>query len=138
MQSRRYEPCWLNPITAAERGIKDGDIVRVYNQRGSVLCGARVWERVMPGVAYVDHGARTDWVIPGELDRGGAINLISPEAITSKNCAGQATTGYLVEVEAVTMAQMGKWKDQYPDAFKREYHPGSGLRFDAWIEKGGE
>ncbi len=132
-----YEPCWLNPKTAAERGIKDGDIVRVFNERGSVLCGARVWERLMAQVAYVDHGARTDWIIPGKLDRGGAINLISPEMITSKNCTGQATTGYLVEVEKVTMAQMKSWRDQYPEAFEREYNPDSGLCFDAWVEKGG-
>ena len=31
----------------------------------------------MPGVVYMDHGARVDWIIPGKVDRGGAINLIS-------------------------------------------------------------
>ena len=131
-----YEPCWLNPKTASERGIKDGDIVRVYNERGSILCGARVWERIMPGVSYVDHGARVDWIIPGKLDRGGAINLISPSKTVSKNCPGMASSGYLVEVEKVTMAQMEKWKEQYPEAFAREYDPASGLRFNAWVEGG--
>ena len=65
-----YEPCWIHPSTAAERGIADGDIVRVYNERGSVLCGALVWERIMPGVLSIDHGARTDYIIPERLDRG--------------------------------------------------------------------
>ena len=133
-----YEPCWLHPEIAGKRGIRDGDIVRVYNERGSVLCGARVWERIMPGVAYVDHGARVDWIIPGKLDRGGAINLISPLGITSKNCAGQATTGYLVEVEKVTEAQMEEWKRDYPEAFNREYNPGCGLQFNAWVAGGME
>ena len=45
-----YEPLWIQPADAAERGIKDGDIVKVYNERGTVLCGAMVWERIMPGV----------------------------------------------------------------------------------------
>jgi len=66
-----YEPLWINPKTATDRGIKSGDIVKVYNERGTVLGGAYVTERLMPGVAYIDHGARCDPIIPGELDRGG-------------------------------------------------------------------
>ncbi len=134
----KYEPCWLHTSTAAERGIKHGDIVRVFNERGSVLAGAYVTERIWPGVAYVDHGARVDWIIPGTLDRGGAINVISPSGTVSKNCFGQATSGYLVQVEKVTMAQMEEWREQYPDAFERAYDQASGLRFDAWVEGGME
>jgi trimethylamine-N-oxide reductase (cytochrome c) len=128
-----YEPLWLNPRTAAERGIKDGDIVKIYNERGTVLGGAYVTERMMPGVAYMDHGARVDSIVPGKLDRGGAINLISPIGISSKNAAGMATSGYLVEVEKVSMKQMEEWRNKYPEAFEREYDPASGLRFNAWI-----
>jgi trimethylamine-N-oxide reductase (cytochrome c) len=129
-----YEPLWIHPSDAAKRGVKSGDIVKTYNERGAVLGGAIVWERVMPGVVYMDHGARADSIIPGKLDRGGAINLISPTGITSKHCLGQATSGYLVEVEKVTMAQMEAWRKQYPEAFEREYNPASGLRFNAWVE----
>jgi len=132
----KYEPIWLHPSDAENRGIKTGDIVKVFNERGTVLCGAIAWERIMPRVAYVDHGARCDWIIPGKLDRGGAINLIAPEEIISKNCGGEATSGYLVEVEKITMEQMEEWKTKYPDAFEREYDPASGLRFNAWIEAG--
>jgi trimethylamine-N-oxide reductase (cytochrome c) len=130
----KYEPCWINPNDAKARGIKDGDIVKVFNERGAVLCGARVFERVMPGVVSVDHGARADAIIPGKLDRGGAINCVTPAGLTSKNCAGQATSGFLVNIEKVTPEQMGKWMNDYPDAFNREYDPDSGLRFDAWVE----
>ena len=93
-------------------------------------------ERIMPGAVYMDHGARYDPIIPRELDRGGAINTISPRKTTSKNAAGMATSGYLVEVERVTMAQMEEWKNQYPEAFEKEYDPASGLRFNAWVEGG--
>jgi anaerobic selenocysteine-containing dehydrogenase len=129
-----YEPLWIHPSTAGARGIKDGDIVKIYNERGSVLGGAIVWERMMPGVVYMDHGARVDWIVPGEIDRGGAINLISPNNIISKHCPGMATSSYLVEVEKVSMTQMEEWKKQYPEAFAREYDPASGLRFNAWVE----
>jgi anaerobic selenocysteine-containing dehydrogenase len=129
-----YEPLWLHPDEAARRGIKHGDIVKISNERGAVLGGAYITQRLMPGVAYIDHGARCDWIIPGELDRGGAINLISPEGTTSTNCAGQATSGYLVEVEKVSNTQMEEWKQRYPEAFEREYDAASGLRFNAWVQ----
>ena len=133
-----YEPLWMHPSDAAKRGIRNGDIVKAYNERGAVLCGALVWERIMPGVVYVDHGSRTDFIIPGKLDRGGAINLISPRNTASKRCLGQATSGYLVDVQKVTMQEMDEWRKNYPEAFERDYDPASGLRFDAWvIEEGG-
>lgn len=130
-----YEPLWMHPSTAEKRGIKNGDIVKAYNERGGVLGGAIVWERIMPGVAYMDHGARVDWIDPGKLDRGGAVNLISPDGIVSKHCPGMATSGYLVEVEKVTDAQMKDWRRQFPEAFSREYDPACGLLFDSWVEK---
>jgi molybdopterin guanine dinucleotide-containing S/N-oxide reductase-like protein len=131
----KYEPVWINPQDAAKRGIRTHDIVKIHNERGTVLCGALVWERIMPGSVYVDHGARVDFIIAGKLDRGGAINLISPRGTISKNCLGQATSGYLVEVEKVTAAEMEAWRVQYPEAFEREYDPASGLTFNGWITK---
>jgi molybdopterin guanine dinucleotide-containing S/N-oxide reductase-like protein len=133
-----YEPLWVNPQDAAKRGIKSGDILKIYNERGAVLGGARVWERIMPGVVSIDHGARCDWIIPGELDRGGAINLICPHNTASKNTGAEATSSYLVEVERVSAAQMEKWRKRYPDAFEKEYDPASGLRFNSWIESKSE
>ncbi|MFC1902421.1 molybdopterin dinucleotide binding domain-containing protein, partial [Chloroflexota bacterium] len=130
-----YEPLWIHPSEAEKRGIKTGDIVKIHNERGAVLGGAYVTERLMPAVAYMDHGARCDWIIPGELDRGGAINLICPTAIISDKCAGIATSSYLAEVERVSLEQMDEWKKQYPEAFARDYDPASGLRFNAWIEE---
>jgi anaerobic selenocysteine-containing dehydrogenase len=133
-----YEPCWINPKDAAERNIKSKDIVKIFNERGIVLAGAIVWERIMPGVVYIDHGSRHDPIIPGKVDRGGAINLISPEGTISSYVAGEATSGYLVEIEKLSMAQMEEWMNYYPDAFNREYDPASGLRFNAWIMEEGE
>ena len=132
----RYEPVWINPSDAAKRGIKDGDIVKVFNERGVVLVGARVWERIMPGVVYVDHGARHDPIVPGKVDRGGAINTIAPNGLTSKNACGQATSGYLVDVQKVKGEEWDEWRRDYPEAFAREYDQAAGLRFNAWVEGG--
>ena len=134
----KYEPIWINPKDAKDRGIKTGDVVRVFNERGTVLCGALVWERIIPGAVYVDHGARTDFIIPGKVDRGGAINLISPRGTASKHCLGQATSGYLVDVKKVTERDYEEWQkiapEEFDDAFKREYDQAAGLRFNAWVE----
>jgi molybdopterin guanine dinucleotide-containing S/N-oxide reductase-like protein len=122
-----YEPLWINPSDAAARGIENGDVARVYNERGAVLGGAYVTERVMSGVVYMDHGARYDPIVPGELDRGGAINTITPHNITSKNATGMVVSGFLVEVEAVNIEDLRKG---YPEAFKRPYHAAAGLRME--------
>jgi trimethylamine-N-oxide reductase (cytochrome c) len=129
-----YEPLWMHPSDAAARGVESGDVVKVYNERGAVLGGAYVTERIMPGVVYMDHGARYDPIIPGKLDRGGAINTISPHNVTSKNATGMAVSGYLVDVQKVRGEEWEEWRKRHPEAFKREYHPASGLRFNAWVE----
>jgi trimethylamine-N-oxide reductase (cytochrome c) len=135
-----YEPAWINPGDAEKRGIRDGDIVKVFNERGVVLCGARVWERIMPGVTYVDHGARHDPLVPGWVDRGGAINTIAPYGVSSRNAVGQATSGYLVDVQKVTEKDHEEWRkmdpEAYDNAYKRAYDSASGLRFNAWVEGG--
>jgi len=126
-----YEPLWMNPSNAKARGIESGDVVKIYNERGAVLGGAYVTERIMPGVVYMDHGARYDPIVPGELDRGGAINTITPHKTTSKNATGMAVSGFLVEVEGANLYELQK---KYPEAFKREYNSASGLQLKSRVE----
>jgi trimethylamine-N-oxide reductase (cytochrome c) len=130
-----YEPVWVNPVDAAPRGIESGDIVKIYNERGAVLGGACVNQRIIPGAVSMAHGARFDQITDG-LDRGGSINSISPHKGLSQHCLGYAVTGYLVEVEKVNGDQMEEWRKQYPEAFERDYDPASGLRFNAWVVGG--
>ncbi|MFO1401859.1 MAG: molybdopterin-dependent oxidoreductase [Steroidobacteraceae bacterium] len=133
----KYEPIWIHTSEAAKRGIKHGDIIKIFNERGIVLGGAYVTERLRPGVAYIDHGARADPIIVGRVDRGGAINTIAPTGTTSKNAVGQATSGYLVEVAKVTGADWDEWRAANPEAFARPYDPAAGLRFEAWVVQEG-
>ncbi|MGE5769734.1 MAG: molybdopterin-dependent oxidoreductase, partial [Betaproteobacteria bacterium] len=130
----QYHPVWLHPTEAEKRGIKHGDVVSIYNERGTVLGGAYITERVMPGVVYIDHGAKWDPIVPGEIDRGGAINTIVPRNTTSKNAVGHAVSGFLVEIEKTDMEAL---KRKYPEAFERPFHPCAGPGLEACI-KGGE
>jgi anaerobic selenocysteine-containing dehydrogenase len=128
----KYEPLWMNPSDAAARGIKYRDVVKVFNERGAVLGGAYVTERMMPGVVYMDHGARYDPIVPGELDRGGAINTITPHNTTSQKATGMVVSSFLVEVERANLEELRK---KYPEAFKRPYHADAGLRMERVLVK---
>ena len=114
----QYHPLWMHPADAAARGIKHGDVVSIYNERGVVLAGAYVTERIMPGAVGMDHGAKYDPIVPGEIDRGGVINTIVPRNCTSKNGGhgGLGLPGRGGE------DRPGGLRTKYPEAFARECH----------------
>jgi molybdopterin guanine dinucleotide-containing S/N-oxide reductase-like protein len=77
---------------AHPRGIRDGDPVRVFNQRGEIYLTARVDGRVQPGMV----SANLHWA---KLSEGGKnINVLTSEKLTDM---GNSATFYsvLVEVE---------------------------------------
>ena len=129
----QYEPAWINPVTAKSYGIGYGDIVKVFNERGVVLCAAYVTERLIPGAVYIDHGARFDPIDAENLDRGGAINLITPTSIISKTSTGMVVSGFLVDILKVTEVEMETWKSQYPEAFGRKVDNSCGVCLDGWM-----
>jgi anaerobic dimethyl sulfoxide reductase subunit A len=61
---------------AEVRGIRDGDMVRVFNDRGQMIIPAKVTQRIMPGVVNVPEGA---WYAPdGQgIDHGGCANVLT-------------------------------------------------------------
>ena len=127
-----YEPAWINPVDAEKRGIQNGDLVKIFNDRGTVLFGARISERIIPGAVMVNKGSRVD-PITSHLDRGGAINLISPSNQVSKHCKGFAVTGYLVEAAKVAEEEYNGWVRDYPEAFNRDYDPAIGINYASWV-----
>ena len=133
----KYEPVWVHPTDAGVLGLETGDIVKLYNERGAVMGGVRVTERIMPGVVYQDHGSRVDSIVLGRggLDRGGANNLIAPYATTSTHAFGEVTSGFLVNVEKVDVFALA---EEYPEAFGRDYDPDCGLVATARVVDEGE
>jgi len=88
---------FINPLDASVRSIKDGDFVRVFNQRGAMISTCRITPRIIPGVVDVPQGA---WYAPDDqgLDFGGNINVL-----TSSKCTpfafGSTQHTIMVEVE---------------------------------------
>ena len=96
------EAMTIHPDDATPRGIADGDIVRLYNDRGQCLAGARVRETVRPGVVVLPTGAWYDPAEPGEigtLDRHGNPNVLTHDRGTSRLAQATAAHSALVEVE---------------------------------------
>jgi biotin/methionine sulfoxide reductase len=94
------EPVRINPQDAARRGIRNGDIVRLFNPRGACLAGAVVDADVMPGVVVMATGA---WFDPadaaGEPERHGNPNVLTLDIGTSPLAQGTSALTALVEIE---------------------------------------
>ncbi len=93
----------IHPKDAEARKIKTGDIIRLYNDRASVLGGALVTERIRPGVihSYCSSG-KYDPVEPGKpysMDRGGCMNMLTSDRLMSKNVPGMSPNSCLIEIE---------------------------------------
>lgn len=96
------EPVVMHPDDAAARGIKDGDIVRVFNHRGALLSAAVLSEDTRPGVIRIATGAWYDPAEPGRigsLEKHGNPNVLTPDRGTSKLAQGPIAHSALVEIE---------------------------------------
>ncbi|MGD8740025.1 MAG: molybdopterin-dependent oxidoreductase [Desulfobacterales bacterium] len=89
---------WINPLDAESRGIKDGDDIFVFNDRGKVAIKAWVTERIMPGVVCIFEGA---WYNPDKdgVDRGACANTLTKDAYSGGGAAVLNTS--LVEIEKI-------------------------------------
>ena len=90
---------WINPVDAAPRGIKNGDMVRVLSKRGEVRVLAKVTPRIMPGVSSLPQGA---WYEPDKngVDLGANINTLTSQR-PSPLAKGNPQHTNLVEIKKV-------------------------------------
>ena len=83
---------------AEARGIRDGDMVKVFNDRGEIRIQATPTERIMPGTISVPQGG---WYKPDEnmVDKGGCPNTLNSERYSP--CGSFTWNSALVQVERV-------------------------------------
>ena len=88
----------INSRDAEARGIKEEDMVRVFNDRGEVRIPAKVTERIMPGVVALPQGG---WYSPDEngIDHGGCANVLTNNVVSPGGAFASNTA--LVQIEKV-------------------------------------
>ncbi|HHB11872.1 MAG TPA: molybdopterin oxidoreductase, partial [Chromatiales bacterium] len=96
----------INASDAKKLGIKTGDTVEVWNDRGRVVVPAYVTERVMPGVVVIYEGS---WIDPDEngVDRSG-----NPDVLTLDEPSPAGSFAYntvLVNIRKTKLAHRPGW-----------------------------
>ena len=92
----------MSESDARARGLKAGDIARVFNARGQVLAGVVISPDYAPGVVRIHEGA---WYSPQEGGKAGTLctygdpNVLSADIGTSQLAQGPSAHTVLVEVE---------------------------------------
>ena len=89
----------VNPIDAKARGIKDGDLLKIWNDRGEIRVGAKVTPRIMPGVIAMGQGS---WYAPDRkgVDLGACMNTLTTQR-PSPLAKGNPQHSNLVEIAKV-------------------------------------
>ena len=99
---KEREPLRIHPDDAHSRRIADGDIVRVFNERGALLAAAVLDSGLRRGVAQIATGAWYDPLTPGEadsLDKHGNPNVVTSDKATSQLAQAPSAQTALVEIE---------------------------------------
>jgi anaerobic dimethyl sulfoxide reductase subunit A len=77
LRAREPQELWLHPSDARDRGVRQGQIVRVSNPQGELRVHARVTEEIMPGVVCLANGVWPE-LGPDGSDGAGSANLLTP------------------------------------------------------------
>ncbi|WP_032092936.1 DMSO/selenate family reductase complex A subunit [Necropsobacter rosorum] len=97
LKAANPQEMWMNPADAEPRGIKNGDRIRIYNDRGEVRIHAKVTPRIIPGVVALSEGA---WYEPDDkrVDHAGCVNVLTTQR-PSPLAKGNPQHSNLVQVE---------------------------------------
>ena len=98
------EPILIGRGDAQARGLKDGDLVRVFNTRGACLAALRLSDDLREGVVKLSTGAWFDpssWRAggPGNLEKHGNPNVLTLDIGASSLSQGCIAQTCLVQVE---------------------------------------
>ncbi len=102
IDGHRYWVMRVNAKDAGARGIKDGNLIRAFNDRGSVILAAQVTERVPPGTVH-SYESCADYLPLGEPgyspDTSGCVNILAPRRFITPTSTAMANNSTLLQVE---------------------------------------
>ncbi|PMH46202.1 trimethylamine N-oxide reductase I catalytic subunit [Vibrio sp. 10N.286.49.B3] len=96
------EPITIHPADAKARGIKDGDLVRAFNERGQVLVGAHVTDGIKEGSVCIHEGAWPDLDPTTGMCKNGGPNVLTMDIPTSRLANGCSGNSGIVKIEKYT------------------------------------
>jgi len=99
------EPLRMSPVDAESRGLRLGDTVRVFNDRGSFVAAVQIVDYLTSGVIQIATGAWFDPAepgTPGSLEKHGNPNVVTDDKGTSRLGQSSVAQTTLVEVERIT------------------------------------
>lgn len=99
------EPIKMNRKDADAKGLKNGDVVRVFNDRGAMLAGVEIVDDLLSGVLLIATGAWYDPAEPGKagaLEKHGNPNVLTRDEGTSRLSQSIAAQSVLVDIELFT------------------------------------
>ncbi|GHK53306.1 hypothetical protein KPZU09_30420 [Klebsiella pneumoniae] len=91
----------MHPSDAQARDIREGSVVKVYNDRGAILAGVHLSEQILPGVVQMSTGAWYDPLDPKEersLDKHGNPNVLTEDRGSSRLGQGCSAQSCWVEI----------------------------------------
>lgn len=94
------EPVLIHPDDAAKRGISNGDVVELFNDRGRCLAGAQVTDAISRGCVFLWTGAwyDPDYDAPDDRDRHGNPNCLTHDLRTSSLTQSPASHSAMVDM----------------------------------------
>ena len=96
------EPVYINNIDADKRNLKDKDLVKVYNDRGSCYASIVIDNNLRSGVILISTGAWYDPIdpsIPNSPCKNGNPNTLTPDKGTSSLGQGPIAHTCMVEIQ---------------------------------------
>ena len=94
---------WLARMNAADalpRGIESGSLVKIFNDRGAVVCAVDVSDLVMPGVIKSSEASAEyqPVLVDGEwVDIGGSLNVLTPSRSQQQRTSSMSPNSCLVQ-----------------------------------------
>lgn len=118
---RGFEPVLIHPNLAKEKGIKKDDIVRVFNNRGEILCGARITTDVKENTIIICEGA---WWQPKfwhkkSLCMNGNVNVLTSSDPSST--ISHSNIGHTCKVDIEKYKDNANIKKECYDNFFKDY-----------------
>ena len=102
IDGRYYWILRLNPEDAQARGIEQSDLVKIYNDRGAVICAADISFLTKAGVvkSYEASARYQVLEVAGEsVEVGGSLNTLTPNRPQTRGTHSMSPNSTLVQVE---------------------------------------